>query len=253
MAKCPLIFTARDIFPGVMDAPAHALRCLKADGLHNVWLIQPPGQSMRTLKTWPLGVGMLFKLWLGIAQPQRQLRGMRRLRRINVPTPNSFGPWRLRRRGKHWMVELEMDFAPGQSAWELISNERAAPAKPHDLIRAARKVGQTVAALTGGRAFHRDLKPSNVVIDFDQHAKPAVWIIDTVGVRRMRNRIAETERMLERLAIQPMQLEPSLARKIRIAVLRATLEPLSLQDRRDVLSRLRLRVPNPHGRSRTRK
>jgi hypothetical protein len=72
--------------------------------------------------------------------------------------------------------------------------------------------------------------------------QPGVWIIDTVGVRRMRDRVTAVERMLERLAIQPMRLPLPLARAVRIGVLRSALKGLPGSERREILSRLRARA-----------
>ena len=226
-----------------MQPPAHAIKCLKSDGLHNVWLIERPGRGLRTLKTWPLGPDMALKLALGIAQPQRQMRGMRMLRRVGVRTPQCAGSWHVRTQGGQRVVQIELEYAPGVAAAELI-----APTSAHDqldrelLVRCARLVGGVVADMAGGGLFHRDLKPSNLVIDTRHPSQPVVWVIDTVGVRRMRKRIIEIERMLERLTCQPMTLKPPLARIVRMAGLRAALKSLSRRDRCAVLSRLRHRA-----------
>jgi serine/threonine protein kinase len=227
-----------------MQQPAHAIRCLKSDGLHNVWLIEKPGRALRTLKTWPLGPLTVIKLLLGIAQPQRQMRGMRKLRRVGVRTPQCFGSWHVKMIGMRPVVQIELEFAPGTAAADLI-----APRSVHDqlgdelLVRSARLVGRAVAAMAAGGVFHRDLKPSNIVLDARNPQQPIVWVIDTVGVRAMRRRINEIERMLERLTCQPVTLEQPALRAVAIATLRAALRPLHPKDRRAVLSRLRLRAP----------
>lgn len=228
------------ILDGELARPAHAIKCLKADGLNSVWLTQPPGQPLRTVKIWPLGPAMALKLLLGIAQPQRQIRGMRRLRRLGINTPANIGSWRIRRRGGRYAVELTLEYAPGQSAWE-IASDAGDIQRPDDacLLHAARSIGRIVHILGQGGVFHRDLKLSNVVIDFATAKHPTIWLIDPVGVRAMRQRIREYGRMLERLAVQPLGFEPSLARRIRIAVLRSALRPLPAHDRRGVCRELR--------------
>lgn len=232
-----------DCYSGGVDQPAHAIRCLKSDGLHNVWLIERPGRGQRTLKTWPLGPLTALKLMLGIAQPQRQMRGMRRLRRVGVHTPQCVGSWHVRKNGTHPLVQIELEFAPGIAAADLMAPKSASDRLDDEvLIRGARLVGRAIARMAAGGVFHRDLKPSNLVIDARNPQQPMVWVIDTVGVRRMRHRINEIERMLERLTCQPNTLDKPLMRKLAVATLRAALKPLSAQDRRAVLSRLRLRA-----------
>lgn len=227
----------------VMQPPAHAIRCLKSDGLHNVWLIERPGRGPRTLKTWPLGPLTALKLLLGIAQPQRQMRGMRKLRRVGVRTPQCVGTWHVRWNGSRPLVQIELEFAPGIAAAELLAPRSDDDRADRDvLVRSARQVGRIIADMAGGAVFHRDLKPSNLVIETRNPHQPIVWVIDTVGVRRMRRRIDEIERMLERLTCQPMTLERPVLRELAIATLRAALRPLHPQDRRAVLGRLRLRA-----------
>lgn len=223
--------------------PQHAVQCLKADGLHAVWLIHPPGQSLRTLKTWPVELMMLLKLVVGIAQPQRQIRGAKRLERAGIPTPRCFGSWRMVKRGGHRLVELEINYAQGKSALDLlIASAEGAPVSREMLVRAARKLGRMVVQFADAGLFHRDLKPSNVVIDDRVPADPAIWIIDPVGVRPMRRRLAEIERMLERLALKTGRLDPTFASALRMAGLRAATRSLSRVDRREVFRLLRVRI-----------
>lgn len=236
-------FMRADMLSRVPDQPDHAKTCLKSYGLHSVWLVQPGSGPPRILKVWPLGLWTAMKIAMGIAQPQRQIRGLERLRRIGVRTPACIGSWRIGRRGLRPMIVLELEYAPGHSAWELICNAPDSPrVDRHSLVRAAREVGAAVVAMANGKVFHRDLKPSNVVLNLADPQQPEAWIIDTVGVRRMRRRAVEIERMLERLAIQPIRLDAAVAREIRTALLRCALRPLTRAERREVLDGLRMRV-----------
>ncbi len=232
-----------------MDAPAHAIKCLKSHGLHGVWLVERPargignaGGELRIVKTWPLGLWMAVKLLLGIAQPQRQIRGVQRLQKAGVPTPPSYGSWRVNRYGGHRMVEIELGYAPGHTATEWVKGQTDEKVPPRALVRAARLAGEAVAKMANGGVFHRDLKSTNIVVDLSDSSRPGVWIIDTVGVRTMWNRATEIERMLERLALQPILLETSLARAMRMAALRGALQPCSRSERAGVIEKIRQRI-----------
>jgi serine/threonine protein kinase len=223
-------------------SPPHAVKCLKQEGLHEVWLLRLQNGEQRTLKSWPLSLWMLCKLLLGIAQPQRQLRGMKRLQGINVHTPLVDGNWRVTHRGR-WRVELQMQYASGSAAWEIIGGPLTpAPFNQKMLLNAALQLGELVAHLAGHGIFHRDLKPSNVVVEPIGDDQVRLWIIDTVGVRITRSPSMAIERMLERLAIQPIQFDRTLAKKIRAVVMRAALRSSSKRDRRSIMRQLRERL-----------
>jgi hypothetical protein len=66
-------------------------------------------------------------------------------------------------------------------------------------------------------------------------------------VRRMRNLIAEVERMIERCALQPLHLDGAMARRVRMRMLLNALRPLKADQRRAVLQRLRRRPPPRSG------
>ncbi|MHC4080297.1 MAG: BUD32 family EKC/KEOPS complex subunit [Planctomycetota bacterium] len=211
--------------------PAHAVRQLKDAGRQSVWLIHRPGEQPRTLKSWPLTPLLLAKLVLGIAQPQRQLRGARRLGRAGIPTPEVFG-WRMA-----WgppRLEIELAWVPGVSAFELVSSEALSAS---DRRRASAAVGRLVAGLIGAGLFNRDVKLSNLVVDATGE-QPRVWLIDTVDIRRMRRPAVEIARMLERLAVQPARGGIALTPPAWVPAMRHALGGLSAATRRAVVRRL---------------
>jgi len=144
--------------PPVSIPPAHAIRRLKDAGRQSVWLVHRPGEQPRTLKTWPLTPLLLVKLALGIAQPQRQIRGARRLARAGIPTAEVCCrrvAWGRRQ------VEIELGWVEGASAWELVSSESPSISERR---RASAAVGGMVAQLIEAGLFNRDVKLSNLVV-----------------------------------------------------------------------------------------
>ena len=222
------------------ETPANAV-CLKSDGGHGVWLLRCPGELSRTLKVWSLGPWTLVKLVLGIAQPQRQVRGTRRLLEAGIPTPRCLGRLRVGLHRRRPVISLELEYAPGRTAWELVAREPG-PQGPDDrlLLACARRLGELVARLAAAGIFHRDIKLTNVVVD-TAPPEPAVSVIDTVGVRKMRRPGVEVERMLERFAIQPVVVALHLSRSLRLSVVHNALRPLPGSVRREVIERLRRR------------
>jgi hypothetical protein len=229
------------------EAPPHAVRCLKEAGVHSVWLVQRPGQPPRTIKGWPLTAGLLLKLLLGIAQPQRQIRGARRLRRAGAPTPRVFGSWRFARRGKTRLVEIELEYVPGRSAFDVL-----AEAAPGDDLprRCARPIGRLVAALASARLLHRDLKLRNVIVN-EEDQPPSVWIIDSVGVRRYNDLPMSLLRMLDRLLVEAAADGLALPASVWRPVLHAALGDQDPLTRRLVVVLLRRHLPRLYGPSRT--
>jgi hypothetical protein len=177
----------------VPSPPAHAVRQLRQSGRQGVWLVHRPGEEPRTVKRWALTPWCLVKLLLGIAQPQRQIRGARRLARAGIPTPQVLGRWRFVRRRP--AVQLELAWIEGDNALERM---RCASPAPGDVRRLSAALGRTVAAMSAAALFNRDLKLDNLIVD----RRETLWQIDTVGVRWRRRRVRETARMLERLAAQ---------------------------------------------------
>jgi hypothetical protein len=258
------------------------VRRLKDAGRQSVWLIQRPGEQPRTLKSWPLTPLLLVKLALGIAQPQRQLRGARRVARAGIQTPEVCrfrmawaeqgghgrprpggppeqgghgrprpggppeqggprSPEGCTHKGEHGRsgrpqprIEIELAWAPGFSALELVSSASLSEA---DRRRASAAVGRLVARLVEANLFNRDLKLSNVVVDVSA-GRPDVWLIDTVGVRRLRRPAVQIARMLERLAVQPARGGVALTPPVWMPAMRHALGGLAAATRRAVVRRL---------------
>ncbi len=217
----------------VSKPPPHAVKCLKSAGINSVWLIHRPGEERRTLKSWPVTPGLLVKLMLGIAQPQRQVRGAKCVARAGVDPATVCRPWRFARREGRLLIELELDYVPGPSALDALNEQKFSEA---EVRCTAAAIGQIVAKLTVAGLFHRDLTLSNLIVK--SASEPAqIRVIDTVGVRRIRRPVPEIARMLERLGVQlsisqipappaawmPLMLEAMrpLAPKTRQAVLRS--------------------------------
>jgi hypothetical protein len=216
------------------NTPAHAVRQLKKNGEHPVWLVHRPGEAPRTLKTWSLTPGMCLKLVLGIAQPQRQIAGARRLERADLRTPAIPGGWRFARRGRP-VVEMELVYVDGPSALEAIRDQTL----PIPYRRAASvAVGRVVAQMIEARIFNRDMKLNNLILA-DCDGQTEVWQIDTVGVRSIRRRVKEAARMLERLALQLAFIGSRPDPAVWVPAMRHALRGLDLDDRREVVRRLK--------------
>ena len=217
-------------------APASAVRCLKADGLRQVWLTHRVGESPRVLKTWPLNVWRLLRFMVGISPPQRLVKGNRILRGLGIAVPEVLSGPRLVADGRHLSVDTELAFVPGLSGYELLQNSaRSGSLDSADMRRTARAIGDIVACLIRNGTFHRDLTIGNFVIDEDAR----VWIVDTDGVRRMRNRVREIERMLGRLAVVPLYASIHVPAGIQRSVLMPVIRPLPAPVRRALLRDLR--------------
>ncbi|UCD73878.1 MAG: hypothetical protein JSV91_08765 [Phycisphaerales bacterium] len=218
-------------------APEHAVRCLKEAGARSVWLIRRPGEGLRTLKMWPLTPAIVFKLILGLAQPQRQVRGARRLTALGLNTPSPVGRWRLTRLPGRLRLTLEMEFIPGPLALEVLAD--AGKHLTAGLGIAAR-IGRMTRTMADGGLLHRDLKLSNIVIA-EEGDQPTVWLIDPVGVRPMSDRLEALVRMFDRLMVEPLETGIPIPRRAWWEVLRAAVRGLPKADRREVIRRLRSR------------
>ena len=211
--------------------PLHAVEHIKGrrDG-RAVWKLQRPGSGPSTLKTWPLGPKLVLTGLLGLAQPQRQRRGAKRLDSIQVPTPRIIC-------GPSWSLSgctLEIDWAHGSTALEYLEGADG----DVDRTRAfATQVGLMIDRIAGGGFVHRDMKLSNIIIE-DQGEQPRVWLIDTVDVRLSFSKPWAIYRMLERLDVE-LRSRRSLLADGWAPVLRAALSSLETSQRRAVLSRLR--------------
>lgn len=137
------------------------------------------------------------------------------------------------------VIQLELEYLPGRSALELLCDETLCDA---DRRSAAAAIGRVVARLVEVGLFHRDLKLSNLILD-DSIGQIEVWLIDTVGVRLMRRRVAQTARMLERLAVQPAVRGIDLSPAEWMPTMRHALRPLAADTRRAVVRWLKARRP----------
>ncbi|MEX0744925.1 MAG: hypothetical protein WD118_04925 [Phycisphaeraceae bacterium] len=243
------------------SAPPHAVRCLKAAGVRSVWLVEAPGEAATVVKTWPCRLSLQLKRLLGIAQPQRQARGSRRLAAAGVATPTIRCAWRMVRRGRVRVVELEHDYVAGRLATDLF---RDATLPAEQRRRIARALGALAPRIAVAGLVHRDMKLENLIVPCHGDGLPngvrngaahragvgeaalskrglSIWAIDTVGVGRMLRRPAAVERMLVQLMIEPITEGLAIDRGEAEAVLRAALRPLPPNTRRAVLRRLRRR------------
>ncbi len=217
--------------------PPGAVECLKSAGLRSVWLMKRAGRAPRVLKAWPLDPLLAIKLLLGISQPQRQRRGAVRTSEARVLTPKVLRGPRLTRRGLLPVVELELAYVPGEPALELLRRDALSGSQQGRLGRAC---GEIVGLYAAAGLFHRDLKLSNLIVDLD---RTTVWVVDTVGVRRMRRPASEVARMLERMWVEAGELQIKVAPALQAAVLRAALMQLPRPMRHWVLGELRAMLP----------
>ncbi|AGA33821.1 hypothetical protein TVNIR_2165 [Thioalkalivibrio nitratireducens DSM 14787] len=216
--------------------PEFAIRCLKADGPRIVWLIHPPGESPQVLKTWPLNPRRFLTHLLGISAAQRTVRGNRLLGRVGIAVPELLSRPEIRFGCRGWCVDMRLSYVPGVSGWEVLQRSVQVPGGYGLQLRAvARSVGMIVGRLIRNGLFHRDLTIENFVIG----VAGQVWIVDTDGVRPMRNRVRETERMLSRLAVQSLEAGMPLPVGVQRTLLRAVLRPLSRRERSALMDRLR--------------
>ncbi len=215
--------------------PAHAVKCLKSAGLNSVWLIHRPGEGPRTLKAWPVTIELLFKIVLGIAQPQRQIRGAKQLARAAVDPATVCGSWRLVRRDRRSFIQLELDYVPGPSALEALRERNLSEAERR---RAATAVGRIVAKLAVAGLFHRDLTLTNLIVK-DASEPAQICVVDTVGVRRIRRPVPEIARMLERLVVQPDFNRIPVPRMVWMPLLLAAMRPLAPTTRQAVFRTLK--------------
>ena len=215
--------------------PAHAVKCLKSAGLNSVWLIHRPGEGPRTLKAWPVTIELLLKIVLGIAQPQRQIRGAKQLARAAVDPATVCGSWRLVRRDRRSFIQLELDYVPGPSALEALRERNLSEVERR---RAAAAVGRIVAKLAVAGLFHRDLTLTNLIVK-DASEPAQICVVDTVGVRRIRRPVPEIARMLERLVVQPDFNRIPVPRMVWMPLLLAAMRPLAPTTRQAVFRTLK--------------
>lgn len=214
--------------------PDHAVSRLKEDGPRSVWLVQRPGQELRTAKFWTLSPWLLVKHVLGISQPSCQARGARWLSAAGIPTPEVVaGPSIVTMHGRR-LLQIELNHVPGENVLDLL--ERG-DARRGQALEVARQVGALIFRIADAGLFHRDLKASNIVIE-ESASGPRIWVIDPVGVRRCRSRSTAVFRMLERLDVE-IRERRSIAMGTWSSVVRAALRPLSGPERQAVFELLR--------------
>lgn len=223
------------------ERPAHAVRCLKEAGPRSVWLIQRPGEEPRTLKSWPLTLPAAAKLIVGGAQAQRQRRSARRTARLKIPTPDPAGRCVVRRRGGRWLIELELRYVPGRSVLEIL---RGGDVDARLAGAAGRQLAHIVRTLADAGFTHRDLTISNCVIQ-DATDGPVVWLIDTVGIRRTRDRLKGMIRMIERLSALAVWRPAARPPWVWTPFLREVFRGLPTGERRETLRILRRDITWP--------
>jgi hypothetical protein len=214
------------------SVPRSAVRRLKADGPRIVWLIQRDGEAPTVLKQWPLTPWGALKYLFGVSAPQRLVRGNGVLHDIGIPVPKVVSGPRIVADGGELTVDTELLFIPGRDGWQVLSDAADAGSLDSDHMRkVVGSIGDIVTRLIGHGIFHRDLTIGNFVID----DAARVWIVDTDGVRPMRNPVRETERMLGRLAARPIESRNILPGGFyRLVLFRAT-RPLPREVRRALL------------------
>lgn len=226
------------MLPIVSAEPAHAVRCLKSHQGHSVWLTHPPGSALRTRKVWPISLWILLKCVFGIAQPQRQVRGAKRLRAAGLATPAILQPLRIDFRSR--ILSLELAHAEGQTALQALLDGQLSV---QQMMACAAAIGALVPRIADAKLFNRDLKLSNLIV-FEEDDGWLVWLIDPVGVRLQRNRTEELTRMLHRLASEPEVMSIAIPGAVRVALMHSALTPMSRAERREVLRRLREHRPH---------
>jgi hypothetical protein len=213
--------------------PEHAVRCLKAGGRADVWLIERPGGGRRVVRVWAFDPRTALQLLFGAAPPQRQVIGSRRLARAGIDVAPLHGLWRTTARERRRVIETEQDYVEGDNGLE-----RLQARLDEDALRAgARAAGALVAQIARAGLVHRDLKLENLVVSGADPVR--VTVVDTDGVRRCRDRARATARMLERLAVQPLNAGLALPRSVVVGAALSALGPLSREQRREAIRMLR--------------
>jgi hypothetical protein len=214
------------------SVPRSALRQLKADGPRVVWLIHRDGQAPRILKQWPLTPWGAVKYMLGVSAPQRLVEGNRVLHAIGIPVPEVLSGPRIVADGGGLRVDTELAFVPGRDGWKVLCDAADVGSLDSAYIRkVAGSIGDIIACLIRHGLFHRDLTIGNFVID----EAARVSIVDTDGVRRMRNPVRETERMLGRVAARAIETRKVLPGGLQRRVLTKAIRPLPREVRRALL------------------
>lgn len=217
------------------SVPYTTIRCLKAERLRSVWLLDISGRGLTTLKRWPIDWNLRWKTLFGHSQPQRQLTGAWQLLRAGVNTPQPATP--VYRAGRFF--QLEMPFVEGTPLDAVLKN--ASSGASVELAPIARELGEIVRRLAEARLRHRDLKLENVILKLSQadQSAPSLWLIDPVGIRGCRSLERSLICMLDRLAIQPLNEGIPLPLSLQIICIRSAIGNLGRGDRRQFFQRLR--------------
>ncbi|MHC4908145.1 MAG: BUD32 family EKC/KEOPS complex subunit [Planctomycetota bacterium] len=224
--------------------PPYSTQCLKRDGRRCVWRVDAPGRPPSVMKVWPLQVGLVLKMLLGLAQPQRLRRDAELLLAAGLPTPPVDRRWTIGRDNDGRVLGLTMPWIPGVSGLEALKRS-ADPSMLPRVREAATQAGSIVAAHAGAGVVNRDLKLTNLIVDgLDGGTTAAVHVsVIDPDLRRARSRPAAIARMLERLNIEPADFGVSVPWSVHRAAVRAATCDRGRADRRAVLRMLRSRRP----------
>jgi tRNA A-37 threonylcarbamoyl transferase component Bud32 len=167
-----------------------------------VFLVRAPDGSDELVKRWPATPWELCKLAMGIAQPQRQLRGARRLLAAGVATPRPRGDARLSTLGG-FSIEIRLAWVDGESLLEVVRRSVAENDRTR-LAELGEKLGAIREQLDAHGIFHRDAKLSNFIVTPSVAAQGsgAIVAIDTVGIRASRDQASERQRWREAIACE---------------------------------------------------
>ena len=176
--------------------PPGTRRTLKREGRRGVFLVRAPDGSDELVKRWPATPWELCKLAIGIAQPQRQLRGARRLLAAGVATPRPRGGVRLSTIGG-FVIEIRLGWVEGESLLDAVRRS-IGDGDGERLARLGAALGAIRDRLEVARLFHRDAKLSNFILT----PLDAIVAIDTVGIRASRHPASERMRWRDAIACE---------------------------------------------------
>ncbi len=227
------------------DPPAHAVEKLKEEGTRDVWLIQRPGQRRRVLKRWRLTPGMALRILFALSPPQRIRRSIARIDATGLSTPRVVGRWSFRRSGRRRVVQLELDYAEGETLHEYgLRCSGEGVRQPDEVVWLGRTIGRAIGSIAERGYVHRDFKAGNLVISRARDgAISGLTLIDTDGVRGVRLRTSAIARMAAQLdrSLRNFSFDRHLSAAARMAFWRGALAGLGRVERRDVCRRTRER------------
>ncbi len=222
----------------MFDPPAHALEKLKEEDTRDVWLIQRPGETRHVLKRWRLTPAMALRIFIGLSPPQRILRSIARIDAAGLPTPRAMGWWSCRRSGRRIVVQLELDYAEGETLHEYgLGCQHNGGSQPDEPVRLGRTIGYAIASIARRGYVHRDFKSGNIVVARGgDGALRGVTLIDTDGVHPVRQRSAAIARMARQLdqSLRNFSFDRHVSPRARMAFWRAALAGLRRAERLEV-------------------